>query len=219
MKTADIISVHDQEAILYDKQVQRYGDYAHDALFGMSFEYVNNGDRMLDLGIGTGLASRSFAKMGVDVYGCDGSEEMLKICKSKRFTKDLKVVDFQDIPLPYSNSSFDHVICCGVLHFFDDLGDILNEVMRIIKAGGIFSFSYAGLSSGERATSNRQLDYVEKQTKWGVTIFKHSCEYISKQLNTNEFNILKVQKLCVGGFDEDENEQALFNALVTRSKK
>lgn len=219
MKTADIISVHDQEAILYDKQVHRYTNYAHDALFGMSFEYVNNVDRMLDLGIGTGLASRSFAKMGVEVHGCDGSEEMLKICKSKGFTKELKVVDLQETTLPYSNSSFDHVICCGVLHFFDDLGNILSEVMRIIKAGGIFSFTYAGLSSAERATSNGQLNYLEKQTPWSITILKHTCEYISKQLNTNEFDILKAQSLCVGGCDEDETEQALFNALVTRSKK
>jgi len=68
-----------------------------------------------DIGIGTGLASRSFAKLGLKVYGCDGSAEMLKVCESKAFATDLKAFDLQDIPLPYSDSFFDHVICCSAL--------------------------------------------------------------------------------------------------------
>lgn len=147
MKNMDTISVHDQEADQYDQQVREYNSYGHDALFGMSFEYVNPRDCLLDIGIGTGLASQSFAKVGLEVYGCDGSTEMLKVCESKTFAKDLKVFNLQNIPLPYSDSFFDHVICCGVLHFFDELETILKEVLRIIKPGGIFAFTVAAQTS------------------------------------------------------------------------
>ena len=108
MKNGDTIGVHNQEAARYDQQVRDYDSYGHDVLFGMSFEYVKPGDCLLDIGIGTGLASQSFAKMGIDVYGCDASIEMLKICGSKGFTKELKIFDLKNMPLPYSGSFFNH---------------------------------------------------------------------------------------------------------------
>ena len=52
MKNPDTISVHDQGAAQYDQQVREYNSYGHDALFGMSFEYVNPHDCLLDIGIG-----------------------------------------------------------------------------------------------------------------------------------------------------------------------
>ena len=75
MKRVNGIYAHDQEADLYDEQVREYESYAHDVLFGMSFEYVRSGERLLDLGIGTGLASLPFAKLGLEVFGLDGSAE------------------------------------------------------------------------------------------------------------------------------------------------
>ena len=174
MKNVDTISVHDREATQYDQQVREYNSYGHDALFGMSFEYVNPRESLLDIGIGTGLASQSFAKVGLDVYGCDGSTEMLKVCESKAFAKELKLFDFKNLPLPYFGSSFNHLICCGVLHFFGELETIFKEVMRIIKPGGIFAFTVAAQTSDEKAAINDNLqDYIETPTPWGVPIFKH----------------------------------------------
>ncbi len=41
----------------YDKQVREYNSYGHDVLFGMGFEFVREDEKLLDIGIGTGLAS------------------------------------------------------------------------------------------------------------------------------------------------------------------
>jgi len=216
MKNPDTISVHDQSAAQYDKQVHEYNSYGHDALFGMSFEYVNPRDCLLDLGIGTGLASRSFAKLGLNVYGCDGSAEMLKVCESKAFATELKVFDLHDIPLPYSDSFFDHAICCGVLHFFDDLEIILKEVLRIIKPGGIFAFTIAAQTSVEEAaTRDNPQGYFETPTPWGVPIFKHSNRYIFNLLQANGVDILKTQKFLIRGGPDDDSEDMLFSAFVS----
>ena len=216
MKNQDTISVHDQDAAQYDKQVYEYNSYSHDALFGMSFEYVNPRECLLDLGIGTGLASRSFAKIGLKVYGCDGSAAMLKVCESKAFAKELKVFDLHDIPLPYSDSFFDHAICCGVLHFFDDLEIILKEVLRIIKPGGIFAFTIAAQTSVEEAaTRDNPQGYFETPTPWGVPIFKHSNRYIFNLLQANGVDILKTQKFLIRGGPDDDSEDMLFSAFVS----
>ena len=217
MKNVDTISSHDQEAAQYDQQVYEYNCYSHDALFGMSFEYVNPRDRLLDIGIGTGLASQSFSKVGLEVYGCDGSAEMLKVCESKAFAKELKALDLQNIPLPYSDSFFDHVICCGVLHFFDGLETVLKEVLRIIKPGGIFAFTVAAQTSGEEgATDDNLQGYIETPTPWGVPIFKHSNGYVTNLLQANGFDILKTQKLLIRGGPEDNSEDMLFRVYVSR---
>ena len=69
MKKMDSISAHDEEAAQYGQQVREYNCYAHDVLFGMSFEYVNPHDCLLDIGIGTGLASLPFAnEVGSNLY-------------------------------------------------------------------------------------------------------------------------------------------------------
>ncbi|MFP4036440.1 MAG: class I SAM-dependent DNA methyltransferase [Desulfobacteraceae bacterium] len=219
MKKVDTISAHDQEAAQYDQQVREYNSYGHDALFGMSFEYVNPRDCLLDIGIGTGLASQSFAKVGLEVYGCDGSTEMLKVCESKAFAKELKVFDLQSIPLPYSDGFFNHVICCGVLHFFDDLKTIFEEVLRIIKPGGIFAFTVAAQTSDEEvATDDNLHGYLETPTPWGVSIFKHSGGYVNYLLKANGFDILKTQKLLIRGGPEEGSDDMLFRAYVARKK-
>jgi predicted TPR repeat methyltransferase len=218
MKNVDTISVHDQAAYQYDQQVREYNSYGHDALFGMSFEYVNSHDCLLDIGIGTGLASQSFAKVGLEVYGCDGSTEMLKVCESKAFAKELKVFDLQKIPLPYSDSFFDHVICCGVLHFFSDLETIFMEVLRVIKPGGIFAFTIAAQTTDEEAASDSNLHgYLETPTPWDVAIFKHSDRFVTNLLQANSFDILKTQKLLIRGGPEVDSDDMLFRAYVARA--
>lgn len=219
MKNPDTISVHDQGAAQYDKQVHKYNSYGHDALFGMGFEYVTPGDCLLDLGIGTGLASRSFAKLGLKIYGCDGSAEMLKVCASKAFATELKVFDLHDRPLPYSDYFFDHVICCGVLHFFDDLEPILKEVLRILKPGGIFAFTIAGQTAEEEAaTRDNSQEYFETPTPWGVPIFKHSSRYISHLLQAHGVDILKTQKLLIRGGPGDDSKDILFSVFISCNK-
>ncbi|MCP3874616.1 MAG: class I SAM-dependent methyltransferase [Desulfobacteraceae bacterium] len=219
MKIKDTISVHDQGAAQYDKQTHDYNSYGHDVLFGMSFEYVKPRDCLLDLGIGTGLASRLFAKLRLNIYGCDGSIKMLKMCESKAFATELKIFDLHDTPLPYSDSFFDHAICCGVLHFFDDLEIILKEVFRIIKPGGIFAFTIAAQTSAEAAaTRNDSKGYFETPTPWGVSIFKHSSRYISNLLQDNGVDILKTQKFLIRGGPEDDSEDMLFSAFISCNK-
>ena len=216
MERVDRISAHDQEAAQYDQQVREYNSYVHDALFGMSFEYVNPHDCLLDIGIGTGLASLPFAKVGLEVFGCDGSTEMLKVCESKAFAKELKVFDLQNIPLPYSDGFFDHVICCGVFHFFGDLETIVKEVLRIIKPGGIFAFTVAAQTSDEEtATGDNPQDYLETSTPWGVPIFKHSGGYVTNLMQTHGFDMLKIQKLLIRGGPED-TEDILFRVYIAR---
>lgn len=62
---------HDQYADVYDDQVKSSGCYIHDLIFGLCYEYITSGQKLLDAGIGSGLSSQLFAKAGLKVYGMD----------------------------------------------------------------------------------------------------------------------------------------------------
>jgi len=193
----------------YDKEVKAYDSYGHDVIFGMSFEFVSADEKMLDIGIGTGLASMQFAKVGLKVYGLDSSQDMLAVCRSKSFAKELKQYDITREPLPYKDNCFDHVVCCGVLHFVNDLNKLFSEVKRVIRRGGIVAFTIAPQETAA--------GYIEEPTAWGVSIFKHSPQYIMGLLETYGLDLLKEQRLLIKGADKVHYDM-LFSVLICRCR-
>ena len=207
MKQAETGYVYKELAGSYDRQVREYNSYVHDVLFGMSFEFVKASEKLLDIGIGTGLASIKFSKLGLKVFGLDSSQEMLDACKSKKFAQALELYDLNAVPIPYEDKYFNHVICCGVMHFFGNLEDLFKEAARVIKPDGIFSFTIA--------PHNKEVSFIKEDTSWGVPIFKHSPEYIMGLLSENGFVLQKEQRLLMKGADK-VNFDMLFSAFVVR---
>jgi len=218
MSKHDQIADHDVYASTYDSQVKEYNSYGHDALFGMCYEFIQPNESLLDLGIGTGLSSLLFSKAGLSITGLDGSKAMLEECLKKGFTRDLKQYDIQDTPLPFSDRSFDHAICCGVFHFFGGLCAIFQEVQRLLKAEGIFAFTVSSPTSKEISSNlGHSPEYFKIPTKWGIPIYKHTNEYILKLAEDFGFVILKEQKLQVFSGDK-KSEDLLFKIFVCGKK-
>jgi ubiquinone/menaquinone biosynthesis C-methylase UbiE len=216
MDNIDHIKTHDEFAAIYDSQVKEYNSYGHEVLFGMCYEFIKPGDSLLDLGIGTGLSSVHFAKAGLTITGLDGSMEMLKECEKKGFAKEIKKYNIQDVPLPFSDNAFSHVICCGVFHFFGDLLPTIKEACRILKPTGIFAFTIASLTEKDAGLDSEKMpEYVEIQSAWGVPIFKHTDKYINKIAETLGLTIHKQQKVLADSGDKEAGD-ILFKVIVTQ---
>ncbi len=214
MEKTDHIKSHDEFASTYDAQVKQYNSYAHEILFGMCYEYIKPGDSLLDLGIGTGLSSINFDRAGLDVYGMDASPGMLEECRKKGFAKEIRQFNVLDVPLPYSDNSFSHIVCCGVFHFFGDLLPAIRDAYRILRSPGIFAFTIASLTEKEAASHGEGMpDHIEVQSAWGVPIFKHSDKYINTIAKTLGLTIQKKQKVLAESGDKDA-EDILFKIIV-----
>jgi predicted TPR repeat methyltransferase len=85
----------------------------------------------------------------LQIFGLDGSGEILEVCAAKNFTAELKQQDLRHRPLPYPSRFCDHIVSIAVLNSFRDLAPIFEEVARIIKAGGIFAFTIEEQKSGQ----------------------------------------------------------------------
>jgi predicted TPR repeat methyltransferase len=196
---------HEAAADRYDDEVKAYNSYLHDVVFGMSFEYVRAGEKLLDIGIGTGLSSKQFADAGLKVYGLDISKGMLDVCRAKSFTEKLVQCDITGGVIPFSNRFFHHVICCGVLHFLGDLSLLFSEAARIQKKKGIFAFTILPNETDAR--------FAKEPTTWGMPIFRHSPSYVHEMLEANNLKLLKEQRLLIKGADR-KNYNMLFSSLI-----
>jgi len=188
-----LASLHDAYAAEYDSQVRAYDCYLADALFGMCYEYLQPGERLLDAGIGSGLSSILFAKAGLIIYGIDFSPVMLELCRAKGFAAELKTHDILQTPWSYPAAAFDILVCCGVMHFIPDLEIIFSEASRILRNEGIFAFT-TKVPVTEKA-SQRKYD----QEKVGdLEVFSHYPEYLGALLEQYRFERLKQLKCTVG---------------------
>ena len=194
----------------YDRQAHAH-HWRPEALFGLVYEYLQPGDRLLDIGIGTGLASQTFARAGVQVFGFDVDREMLQVCRDKSFAADLKVYDLLDAPWPYQAASFEHALACGVLHFLADLEPIFAEVSRIVRPGGTFTFTTkAPPSSLAEVGADEE---PAEETIQGTRLFLHPQGYLDRIMAASGFEPLKQLRLMVTtGRGTDD----LFRAYVTR---
>jgi len=108
---------------------------------GKSIEYVSSlvkkGSKVLDLGCGTGLATRQLANKGLKVIGCDSDEKMIEV--SKRYVEpriEYHVANADN--LPFEDGEFDMVTAFGAFHWFRDKKSV-SEIRRILKKKGVLA--------------------------------------------------------------------------------
>jgi predicted TPR repeat methyltransferase len=185
-------TLHDAYAADYDDQVRAYDCHVADLLFGLCYEFTRPGQSLLDLGIGSGLSARPFAQAGLTISGMDFSPAMLNICRAKGFAADLTQHDLSQFPWPYPSARFDHVICCGVLHFIPALDGVFGEVTRVLAPGGLFAFTTRLPSTTD------SLQPWEQQRTGQFAIYAHAPAYVETLLAQHGFRRRKRQKCYVG---------------------
>ena len=96
------------------------------------------GDRVLDLGCGSGAVVARLRKCGVDVVGVDYAEAMVDVARQAYGLGD-RVCRMDATDLRFESNSFDVVLANGVLHHLmvqDQLDGALSEVHRVLRPGG-----------------------------------------------------------------------------------
>lgn len=200
-----------QFATQYDSLVKKQNWYGVEVLFGLIFEYLRSGEKILDMGIGTGLSAENFHAADMEVYGLDYSSEMLEVCRQKDIAVDLKQFDLNDVPLPYPADSFDHVSANAVLYFLEELDNLFGEVSRIIKKDGIWSFI---VEEHQDLTGARIIE--KPRAKNGLINFRHGQQYILQLLQHNNFTILKRLEFTAENF-QMQGEPVSFVAYICKA--
>ena len=95
------------------------------------------GDRLLDVGCGTGAASRRAAAVAGSVVGADLSSEMLK--EARQLARGIDNVTFVQADaeaLPLEDASFTAIVCTNSFHHYPNPAAAIGEMARVLAPGG-----------------------------------------------------------------------------------
>jgi len=109
--------------------------------------HTRAGDRVLDLGCGTGELARTLAAAGLRVTGCDISPQMLlRAARDDAATDQGGCVRWVRLEpgwqtLPFVAAAFDVVIAASVLEYVAEPGGMLRECARVLRPGGVVLYT------------------------------------------------------------------------------
>ncbi len=94
--------------------------------------------KTLEVGIGTGLNLPYYSK-GLCLTGTDLDTERLVAAKARsaRLGLPIDLIEADAMDLPFSDGTFDSVVCTYVLCSVPDDRHVINEMSRVLKAGGL----------------------------------------------------------------------------------
>ena len=101
-------------------------------------KYMNKGDKVADIGMGSGILSILAKKLGASyVYGCDTDDTVIEVAKENAKKNGVDAI-FELGTADKVNEKFDFV-CANILHFV--LAEIMGDLKNLMKKGAIMSLS------------------------------------------------------------------------------
>ena len=104
-------------------------------------EYIKDKSlRIIDVGCGTGLVGVELKNSGFTNFdGIDISQEMIDIAKQRGYSK--LFIGSLNESLPFESNEYDAAFCVGVFTHGHVGSNRLDELVRIVKPGGIICFT------------------------------------------------------------------------------
>lgn len=150
---------------------------------------VTAGSKVLDIGIGTGLAVSGYADKGATVIGLDHDKVMLDTARTVIGENgSLREADINgQLPVDDLGGSVDVAQAVGVLEFAKDLPSVFGQVYGSLKEGSVFAFT-SELIDGTRTTEpETHYDDID------VTVYRHTPNEIADMLEQTGFQLVRAE--------------------------
>lgn len=138
---------------------------------------------VLDIGAGYGFIEERLTNRKIDIYGNDISDLAIKILK-KRFKGHFKKENI--LNMKYKNNFFDAIFMLEVLEHIppSETFDVLGNIKRILKEGGIFILS---------VPTNEGLEDMKDNPNGHLRMYTESL--IRAELEIAGFKVIRIEKL------------------------
>ena len=128
----DNVAYYDAFSLRYeDRRGSGYHRFLDDEQAGLVRRHLRPGDRVLEVGCGTGLIMQRLP--GADLRGVDLSPGMLERARAR----GLRVQEASALDLPFALGTFDLVYSFKVLAHVEEISQAVRECHRVLKPGGL----------------------------------------------------------------------------------
>lgn len=145
----------DQAAEYYD-DTRRLSPATQDAVVALLAGELRGRDPCLEVGVGTGRIALDLHRHGVEMAGVDLSRPMLAKLVEKaggRPPFPLAVADATALPVP--DRRFGGAVLCHVLHLIESWRTAVEELVRVLRPGGVILFEAAAREESAGADVGR----------------------------------------------------------------
>lgn len=173
----------------YDSKVKEYSlvDKEADLRYRRAIELakLKNKSSLLDIGCKFALLRDLIGeeRMEIEYYGTDISEEVIKKIRDFSASK-FKVGDVSD-KIPFESDSFDFVFALEIMEHVEKPTQMLKEIHRVLKKGGILILSVPNVYCWNEIICNMK---KKPDTEGHISAFTY--QIMEKLLYFNNFTIL-----------------------------
>jgi ubiquinone/menaquinone biosynthesis C-methylase UbiE len=165
---------------------------------------IKEGDILLDFGCGEGHYTIPSAKLVGEkgrVYALDKDgevlDELMKIAKVESLENIEPIKTSGELKIPLEDDSVDVVLLYDVLHYMDERRELIDDIYRVMKLGGILSVypKHHSSDSPLMGLANLSLeDIIREIEEVGFQFEKRYFKRLVHDDNYNKGYILKFRK-------------------------
>jgi len=139
----------DRAAPYYDR-TRGLSEEALSRLIPMVAAELPRGERILEVGVGTGRIALPLVREGVRIVGIDIAAEMLSRLREKADGAGPPLAIADATRLPFADDAFGGAVAAHVLHLLPDWRNAVSEIFRVVRPQGVVIASRGGRTqSGE----------------------------------------------------------------------
>ncbi|MEM3833368.1 MAG: class I SAM-dependent methyltransferase [Thermoprotei archaeon] len=184
MDKGTLIKLYNLQASNYDKS--RFGIITGNYIDFLEKWYIIvhiRGTKVLDVGCGTGRFIPILNKLGINYYGIDLAENMVKVAK-RRGSRFCNLLIMDGEKMGFLPNTFDSVFLVRTFKFFSEPLNFLGEVHRILKPKGRLICIYENRdafwrknkkfisASGGRYYTKREMELMFRSSNFNVILSK-----------------------------------------------
>ncbi|MGE0040599.1 MAG: L-histidine N(alpha)-methyltransferase [Vicinamibacterales bacterium] len=178
----DLRRLYADWAASYDKDHEKVGFFGHRLTAEVLARHITRHDvaRVLDAGAGTGAAGEALHALGFRrLVAVDLSEDMLAVARQKGVYREAIAADLA-VPLDaFAAGSFDAAVLVGVFSYGQAPAETLDEILRLVRPGGVVAFTMRTDFHDEDAMGVRsRMAAFEEQGNWKLLEVTDPAPYL-----------------------------------------
>ena len=142
----------------------------------IDFAGLANGEKILDVGCGTGSLTFALTKFSdlAEISAIDYSPVFVEAANRRNTDPRVRIQQADACALPFEDCTFDRALALLVLHFVPEAGKAVAEMRRVVRSGGVVAavvWDHLGGMPGMRM----MLDTVAVLTEGGRQLRNRYC--------------------------------------------